>query len=62
MQYVTKYDPQVSPITEYACDTEADIQTLPTKASKGIEPGSTCLVIATSSVYMLNSNDEQKEI
>ena len=54
-----------------ADDTE-DIQDLPTSSREGkkydvdssvddkVAAGSTCLVISTSDVYMLNSNDEWK--
>lgn len=38
-------------IISYVADTESDIINLPTDVS----PGSTCIVIETSNVYMLNS-------
>ena len=42
-------------ITEFVADTEADVQNLPTDLNK-VYPGSTCIVVATSEVYMLNSS------
>ena len=47
-------------IMELTCDTEADIASLP--ADKTIAPGSSCLVIESSNVYILNSNREWKKI
>lgn len=44
-------------ITEFVADTEDDIKDLPTK---DIFPGSICIVVATSNVYMLNNNYEWK--
>ena len=58
----------------FFCDTDADIQDLPTSTKEGkkyprdsgvdnkVAAGSSCLVIDTSKVYMLNSNDEWKEL
>lgn len=45
-------------ITDYVADTEADIADLPTTAN----PGSTCIVIETSNVYMLNNQKQWKQI
>ena len=44
---------------EFIVDTDADITDLPTK---GVAPGSNCFVIETSTVYMLNNQNEWKEI
>ena len=44
-------------VTEFVADTEDDIKDLPTDISK-VFPGSTCIVVATSDVYMLNNNQE----
>lgn len=46
-------------LTEFICDTETDILTLPTENCK---PGSSCLVIETSNVYILNSEKQWKKI
>lgn len=40
-------------VKEFACDTPEDIQTLPACGM-----GSTCIVISTAEVYMLNSKKE----
>ncbi len=45
-------------VTEYVADTVADVDTLPTTAA----PGSICIVIEDSSVYMLNTNREWKKL
>lgn len=45
-------------VTEYVADTETDIVNLPTNSA----PGSTCLVIETSNVYMLNNKKEWKKL
>jgi hypothetical protein len=45
-------------VTEYVADTEADVANLPTT----VTPGSTCIVIETGSVYMLNNSKEWKQI
>lgn len=45
-------------ITDYVADTEADINDLPTTVS----PGSTCIVIETSNVYMLNNQKQWKQM
>lgn len=44
-------------VTEFVADTEDDIKDLPTEPSK-VYPGSTCIVVATASVYMLNNQQE----
>ena len=52
---VTKQNDNVSAyVTEFIADTEDDIQKLPTD----VYPGSTCIVAATSNVYILN-NEKQ---
>ena len=45
-------------VTEYVADTPADLADLPTNNA----PGSTCIVISTSEVYMLNNNKEWKRL
>lgn len=45
-------------VTEYIADTAEDIANLPTYCTVG----STCFVIATSQVYMFNSNKQWVEI
>lgn len=45
-------------IREFMCDSPSDLVNLPTDAA----PGSTCIVISSSTVYMLNTNKEWKEI
>lgn len=45
-------------ITEYVADTNADVINLPTNSA----PGSTCIVIETSDVYMLNNKKEWKKL
>ncbi|MBO7079698.1 MAG: hypothetical protein J6W64_07825 [Bacilli bacterium] len=42
-------------VSEFVCDTVADIATLPTD-KRSVYPGSTCLVAATSEVYVLNAS------
>ena len=41
-------------VNSYVADTDADIANLSTDAA----PGSTCIVISPTSVYMLNTNKE----
>lgn len=54
---------------DFYCDTAADIANLPTHTKEGVpqgdtvthkkvDKGSSCLCIADSSLYMLNSEDE----
>lgn len=38
-------------ITSYVADSASDVENLPTS----VAPGSTCIVVATSDVYMLNT-------
>lgn len=45
-------------VMEYIADTEDDIKSLTTDAT----PGSTCLVIETAEVYMINGNHEWKKL
>lgn len=42
-------------VNAYMADTVADLDNIDTKDD---QPGTTCLVLATSSVYMLNTNKE----
>ncbi len=44
-------------VTEFIADTIEDIALLPTSI-KEVYPGSTCIVVSTSEVYMLNNNEE----
>ena len=44
-------------VTEFVADTEDDIKNLPTSITE-VYPGSTCIVVATSNVYMLNNKME----
>lgn len=58
-----------SGFTEFICDTDADIINLPTSSAPGVKQGaddascqpvakgSSCLVIGSSALYMLNSED-----
>ena len=62
MYQIIKYDPQINPTHEFGCDTIADISTLPTHESDGIEPGSNCIVLEDTSVWMLGGDDVWKEI
>ena len=56
---VTKNSDTTQPyIVEITADTEADVAKLPTHYT----PGSTCLVIAESKVYILNHNHEWVEL
>lgn len=48
-------------VSEFVCDTEADIKDLPTDKNK-VYPGSTCLVASTSEVYILNASREWVKI
>lgn len=45
-------------VMEYIADTEADVKNLDTNGT----PGSTCLVIESAEVYMLNGNHEWKKL
>lgn len=45
-------------VTEYVADTTADVADLPTNNA----PGSTCIVIETADVYMLNNKKEWKKL
>ena len=59
---------------QFYCDTDADISTLPTSTTKGTKQngdstahkccsvGSECLVLGTTSVYVLNSSDKWVEL
>lgn len=55
----TKSKDTTSPnVVELVADTAADIETLPTYYA----PGSTCIVIEGSRVFMLNNQHEWKEL
>lgn len=41
-------------IKDFVCDTPDDLENLP----KNCDMGSTCLIISTSEVYMMNSSRE----
>ncbi len=45
-------------VTDYVADSTTDIANLPTNSS----PGSTCIIIETSEVYMLNNKKEWKRL
>ena len=45
-------------VTEFVADTVADVASLPTNKA----PGSICIVIEDTSVYMLNNNGEWKKL
>lgn len=45
-------------LTEYIADTESDVANLPITCL----PGSTCIVIETSEVYMMNSQKQWKKL
>lgn len=45
-------------VTEYVADTEADIISLPTD----VDPGSTCIVTETASVYILSASKQWKKL
>lgn len=59
--------------TDFYCDTDLDIGDLPTTSQKGVQQGedtiscrivgagSSCFVIGSSSLYMLDSNDNWVE-
>lgn len=59
---------------QFYCDADSDIANLPTSAAEGIKQdsdstahkacsvGSECLVLGTTSVYILNSSDEWGKI
>lgn len=42
-------------VTEFICDTVADIANLPTEKNK-VYPGSAALVASTGDIYILNAN------
>ena len=44
-------------VSDFVCDTEADIASLPTEKNK-VYPGSTCIVASTSEVYIFNASRE----
>lgn len=62
MYWLIKYDPQKSPAKEFGCDTYEDIETLPNTTIDGVAPGSTCLVLEDSSVFMLGGHDNQEPL
>ena len=58
---ISQGDTTTYEIVSLVADTEADIATI-AEDYPDAKPGSTCFVIETSSVYMLNNNKEWKEI
>lgn len=59
MVYITKNnDKTASYVMEYVADEEADVSNLPTDCA----PGSSCIVIESSNVYMLNNKGEWKSL
>ncbi len=48
-------------VSEFVCDTEDDIKNLPTEKNK-VYPGSTCLVVSTSEIYILNASRQWVKI
>ncbi|MCM1217314.1 MAG: hypothetical protein NC548_22685 [Lachnospiraceae bacterium] len=56
---VTQGDRTQPYVSELVADDETDLKTINTAS---LQPGSTCFVIASSSVYMLNSKREWKQI
>lgn len=55
-------DKATSYVSEIVADSVDDIPNLPTNASHGLDPGSTCFVIASTDIYMLNNADEWKKL
>lgn len=54
---------QMDNVASLGCDTAADVADLPAFAeSNRLKPGSTCLVVATSEVYMMKSDKTWKTI
>ena len=61
-------------VIDFVCDTNADIQDLPTSSKEGVpqqgdstlhqkvEKGSSCMVIDASTLWMLNSEDRWVEM
>ena len=58
---ISQGDTTTYEVISLVADTEIDIATI-TAEYPDAKPGSTCFVIETSSVYMLNNNKEWKEI
>ena len=58
---ISQGDTTTYEVVSLVADTEADIATI-TAEYPDAKSGSTCFVIETSSVYMLNNNKEWKEI
>ena len=54
IKLISQNGEKVYDIYEYVCDTPEDIE----KLSKKCGMGSTCIIISTSEVYMLNSSKE----
>lgn len=58
MYYVIKSADRSAPyVTELVADTDADVQNIPVDL---YDPGTTCIVIENSTVYMLNTQKEWK--
>lgn len=55
---VKQSDRATTYVTEFVADEEADVTNLPTT----VAPGSTCIVIETADVYMLNNKREWKKL
>lgn len=54
---ISQGDKTMPHVGEFVADTESDVSKISTSS---ISPGSTCIVIETSNVYMLNSSKEWK--
>lgn len=58
MYYITRNaDKSAAYVAELIADTDADVQDIPVDL---YEPGTTCIVIENSTVYMLNTQKEWK--
>lgn len=53
--YVKQTDKTTTYVSEFIADTTGDIDNIPVE---NIAPGSTCIVIDSSEVYMLNTKKE----
>lgn len=54
---IKQNDDTAAYVKEFVADTEEDIKDLPTKLNE-VYPGSTCIIVSTSEVYMLNNKME----
>lgn len=58
MYHIIKSADRSAPyVTELVADTDADVQNIPVDL---YDPGTTCIVIENSTVYMLNTQKEWK--